>query len=184
LLGGLFSKGGTAGKLFNAGQVLSNYASGAAQGRQAEANLNLGADALRQRQAESERQDAIDRAKLEETHRVTGQNLESQARSQAAWGQFAQNPGNPFMSADMKAKFGSPDFSGYSGIGADAYRAAQARLLSGSDKRFTDLPTVPTPALTPQPNESRMDKIMRIAGLITGVGGSLGGYRPPTTGGR
>ena len=152
----------------NIGQVLSGYAQGAGQGRQAEASLNIAND-----------RNALERARLGLDQRTTGQNLESQARSQAAWGQFAQNPGNPFMTADIKAKYGAgPDFSGYSGIGADAYRDAQQRLLSGSDKQFT------LPAATPMPNESLLERLARFGGLATGLVGGYQGYRPPTTGGR
>jgi hypothetical protein len=186
----LLGHGTNASKLFNVGQVLTNYASGAAQGRQAEANLNLNSDTLRQRQAESERQDAMNRATLELGQKKTGQDLESQARAQAAWGRVMQAGPVTFSVPDnIKSHMGSitsglPDFSG---IGEDAYRAAQQRLLSGSDKTFAPVPTVPTPSLTPQPNESWLDKLARWGGTGASLYGLSRGYTPPpptNTGGR
>jgi len=175
------AKLGTLGKLGAAGQVLSGYSQGAAQGREHEAMLNLTADQLRQRQVEDERQNAINRGTLEVTQKKTGQDLETQARQQAAWGQFMQHPENPFTLPDsVKAKFGpGPDYSGFKPIGDEAYRAAQQRLLSGSDKQFTPQPNIPSPPLTPQPNESTLEKLMRYAGLVSGTAGALGGYKPP-----
>jgi hypothetical protein len=73
---------------------------------------------------------------------------------------------------------GRPDMSS---LGDEAYRAAQQRLLSGSDKQF---PSMPTPALTPPPKSGWLDKLMQLGALGTGAAGALGGYRPPTTGGR
>jgi hypothetical protein len=93
-----------------------------------------------------------------------------------------QHPENPFTLPDsVKAKFGpGPDYSAWKPIGEEASRAAQLRLLSGSDKQFTPQPNIPSPPLTPQPNESTLDKLMRYAGLVAGVGGAVGGYKLPT----
>jgi hypothetical protein len=185
LLGGLLGRGGTANKLFNAGQILTNYASGAAQGRQAEANLNLNADALRQRQIEDERQNAIQRGNLEVTQRKTGQDLEDQARYQAGAADFLK--AGPYKVARGDNGFftgTAPTFEHSNEIADQAYKAAMQRLLSGSDKQFTPQPNIPSPTLTPQPNESWLDKLARWGGTGLGIAGSLGGYRPPTTGGR
>jgi hypothetical protein len=118
--------------------------------------------------------------------RKTGQNLETQARQQAAIGLYQKNgPVTITPPANIASHMGTignvPDFSS---IGQQAYDAAMKRLLSGSDKTFTTPPTVRTPTLTPQPNESWLDKLARWGGTGAGIAGSLGGYRPPTTGGR
>lgn len=184
--GGAAGTIGTLGKLKNVGQALLGYSSGAAQGRQAEANLNLGTDTLRQRQAEQARQDALDRAKLEMDQRTTGQDLETQARQQAAWGQFVSaGPRKLNVPSEIAANMGtfaspSPESAGqYKDMGDQAYRAAMDRLLSGSDKKFTPPPSVPTPPLTPQPNESWLEKLMRWGGTGLGVAGGFSGYQPP-----
>jgi hypothetical protein len=168
---------GTLGKLGSVGQILSGYQQGAAQGREREAGLNLQADTLRQRQVESDRQNAINQ-------KTTGQDLEDQARRQAAWGEFVKaGPMKVTPPAHLASHMGTvsggrPDMSS---LGDEAYRAAQQRLLSGSDKQF---PSMPTPALTPPPKSGWLDKLMQLGALGTGAAGALGGYRPPTTGGR
>jgi hypothetical protein len=168
---------GTLGKLGSVGQILGGYQQGAAQGREREAGLNLQADTLRQRQVESDRQNAINQ-------KTTGQDLEDQARRQAAWGEFVKaGPMKVTPPAHLASHMGTvsggrPDMSS---LGDEAYRAAQQRLLSGSDKQF---PSMPTPALTPPPKSGWLDKLMQLGALGTGAAGALGGYRPPTTGGR
>jgi hypothetical protein len=181
---GAFKGGSTLSKLGQAGQVLSGYSQGAAQGREHEANLNLSMDQLRQRQVEADRIDAQNRAKLELDQRTTGQDLETQARRQAAWGTWlAQGPiqynAPASVASRIPAQFTAPG-PDFSQIGKDALRDAQQRLVSGSDKKFTPTPTIPSPPITPQPNESLTDKLMRYSGLVSGVLGAYGGYKPPT----
>jgi hypothetical protein len=78
----------------------------------------------------------------------------------------------------------TPTYEHANELADQAYKAAMQRLLSGSDKQFTPQPNIPSPTLTPQPNESWLDKLARWGGTGLGIAGSLGGYRPPTTGGR
>jgi hypothetical protein len=176
---------GTLAKLGGVGQILSSYAQGAGQGRQAEANLNLNADALRQRQIEDERQNAIQRGTLEVTQRKTGQDLEDQARYQAGAADFLKAGPYKVARSDNGAYTGTaPTFEHSTEIADQAYKAAMARLVSGSDKQFTPQPNIPSLPLTPQPNESWLDKLARWGGTGLGLAGAIGGYRPPTTGGR
>jgi hypothetical protein len=176
---------GTLAKLGGVGQILSSYAQGAGQGRQAEANLNLNADALRQRQIEDERQNAIARGTLEVTQRKTGQDLENQARGQAFGADLLKAGPYKVVKGENGMWTGvTPTYEHANDIADQAYKAAMQRLLSGSDKQFTPQPNIPSLPLTPQPNESWLDKLARWGGTGLGLAGAIGGYRPPTTGGR
>jgi len=153
---------GTLAKLGTLGQVLTNYAGGAAQGRQAEANLNLNADALRQRQVEADRQYALDRA-------TKARQFEEDARRLATWARTVASFDNGTDPRHLKD------------IIDQAYQAAMQRLLSGNQLP----PNIPTPPMTPPPNESLMDRIARLSGILTGTIGAFSNYRPPaSTGGR
>ncbi len=170
---GMGVAGTTLSRLGTAGQVLSRASEGAASGREKEANVNLLRDTLRQRQAEQERQNALDQGKLQVDQKNTGQDLESQARRQAAWGDImAAGPRTITPPPNIAARMPTIGNSGRehdSELGQQAYRAAQERLLSGSDKQFMEQPKVPTPPLTPLPNESRADSWMGKAGTILGL---------------
>jgi hypothetical protein len=171
---------GTLGKLGAVSQILGGYQQGAAQGRQSEAQLNLGQDTLRQRQIESARQDALDRAKLDLDQRTTGQDLENQARWQAFQADYLK-AGPYSVSRGEGGRYGPnvPVFEHRNEMADQAYRAAQQRLLSGSDKQFSTPPTIPTPALTPPPKSGWLDKLMQLGALGTGAAGAWGGYQPP-----
>jgi hypothetical protein len=80
---------------------------------------------------------------------------------------------------NIAARMATPVGGGITGadeIGKQAYDAAMQRLVSGSDKQYADLPTYATPGLTPMPKASKWDKLLSIAGLITG---GIGAFAHP-----